>query len=268
MVGAVVCIGSNASMGDEQGWDVAGAAGRAPLELPVPGMFPGKAPGTAPPRRRFVELRWWERGGPSGWVWGVLEGLLCPTKGLSPFSVLWAQLECGSRGLRDAVTAPRAPQAWASRFLSGLRQLFGESFAGSSHRSTKTAPGFQGGSAEAVSSGAEGSGSAASQPEEMVWCCPNIPSWEINLDWRSGGRNPNFGSKLDFSLTMTRFPWELPQPLPAELPQNCVFHPKLSPGQPLSTVCVVSPPQATGWTPGLPWPSLSCWITSLMRWVR
>lgn len=68
--------------------------------------------------------------------------------------------------LLGAVTAPQALPAGSS-FLG--RALLGAL--------TKQR---QGGSAGAFSLAAEGSGSAASQPESMVWCYPDIPIWEIN----------------------------------------------------------------------------------------
>lgn len=155
VVGAVVCIGSNASMGDE---GARGEAGRGAWA----GIFVGKVKdgGTAalqrlPPRPRFVGM------------WGGGVGI-------------WFFVGCGTLELSQLLVLLRLGQQ--------VPLFFGKSFAGSSHQT-----GFQGGSAGAFSLAAEGSGSAASQPELMVWCPPDIPSRKINLNWSSRERNPNLG---------------------------------------------------------------------------
>lgn len=164
-------------------------------------------------------------------------GVFCLARPRPATGILWGGASQDGSGIFGAssssravapLAAPSCCSGFASGFLSGPRRIFffGKSFCWELSQKHRTAPGrflepfpWEQKALEAL----------PAQPEEMVWCCPNIPSREINLDRRSDERSPNFGNELHFSLTTTQFPWELPQPLPAELPQSRVFSPQSEP---------------------------------------
>lgn len=176
MVGAVGCIGRNTQAWGQSGWILVAWLGW---------------------RKSFWLRRWWggekknqgvlrSRG---GGFWGAVERPgAAQNKAEHYRTTCWGQHGVGrvtplgtQTDLRKSVTARVAPQALPKLPL----QLFGSSFAGSSHRSTKRArvlvQRLEQALPEPLVLEAEGSRTAASLPKHMVWCSPNAPSWEINL---------------------------------------------------------------------------------------